>query len=253
METPQSNPTTTLQSTLSSPTSTPQSNNNAPFTDLFIDNQIRVAGTSLNPLFVASDVAKKIGDTNLDRALKRLNPNHVIKQKYTTTQNKIIEMNFLTENGLYRYLMKSDRKEAEPFQDWVCDRLRDLRLQLIKTKDLELKIANSNLNLANLRIEEIEWDFYGALPATYDAAPLDSCSEGMANFYITRYFSLTTRDKTPTVKQLSRRHISQETMDEIYKLSWYHWTQGKYYQDDFELELWKILDKIFLVPQNARK
>lgn len=217
-----------------------------PLTQLFQSQNIRVAGTAHNPLFVASDVAKKIGDRNLSRNLKRLKSSHFVTQPHISAQGKSTEMNFLTEQGLYKYLMKSDRLEAEPFQDWVFEQLREIRLQLINSKDLEIKIANDKLNIATMRIEEIEFNYYRALPSTYDPRPLDSCSDDMADFYITRYFSIHTNEKTSTIKQLSRNNIPQQTMNDIYELAYLYYKINKHDQAEFETDLWKILDKIFI-------
>ena len=93
--------------------------------------QFRVWGTFDNPLFLAKDVALCLGyiDTkgNAGNSLIKctsLNDNEKIKKiaslpKGTSYQKRPAW--FLTESGFYKAVMKSNKPEAEPFKDWVCD------------------------------------------------------------------------------------------------------------------------------------
>lgn len=91
--------------------------------------EIRTAGTSDEPLFCLADVC---------RVLEIGNPSQV-KARLTTNGMKIIDLNelnqnegviinelgnrkatFINEQNLYKVIMRSDKPQAEPFQDWVC-------------------------------------------------------------------------------------------------------------------------------------
>lgn len=80
--------------------------------------EVRVAGTSDNPLFCLADVCKILG-LRVDAVQSRLtddpNPNGV-----TDSIGREQQMNFVNEKNLYKVIMRSDKPQAEPFQDWVC-------------------------------------------------------------------------------------------------------------------------------------
>ena len=89
--------------------------------------EVRVAGTSENPLFCLADIC---------RVLELCNPSQV-KSKFTdgvtqiegvsTTTNQHgvtteqrVKLTFISEKNLYKVIMRSDKPQAEPFQHWVC-------------------------------------------------------------------------------------------------------------------------------------
>lgn len=80
---------------------------------------VRVLGDSNNPLFCASDVCKALGHSNGAVIVGRLFGEGVTKC-YTPTNGGIQELTYLTEPQLYKLIMRSNAKNAEPFQDWVC-------------------------------------------------------------------------------------------------------------------------------------
>lgn len=104
--------------------------------EYFQSNDIRIIGTVDEPLFHLNDVAKKIGDDNARRSTKDFDAKLRVQQKFDdSTQTR--DVYFLTEVGLYRYLMKSSRSEAAPFVEMVCDVLVKIRKQVVD--DLKLK------------------------------------------------------------------------------------------------------------------
>ena len=67
--------------------------------------------------------------------------------------------NFLTESGVYKLIFKSDKKEAEKFQDWVTDEvlpeIRKTGGYISTTNDMsDEDILAKALQIANARIEE---------------------------------------------------------------------------------------------------
>lgn len=80
---------------------------------------VRVIGDSQNPLFCASDVCKALGYKNGRDTIERLFGKGVAKC-YTPTNGGNQELTYLTESQLYKLIMRSDAKNAEQFQDWVC-------------------------------------------------------------------------------------------------------------------------------------
>lgn len=84
---------------------------------------IRTAGTADNPMFCLSDICK-ILDLQTNKVKARLNERGVTLIP-TPTHNQfgaevIQEMIYVNEQNLYKVIMRSDKPQAEPFQDWVC-------------------------------------------------------------------------------------------------------------------------------------
>ena len=91
--------------------------------------EIRVTGTSEEPLFCLVDICKVLEIKNATRAKASLKVGGVHLMKVTTTQknqhgeSKRLHATFFTfisEQNLYRLIMRSDKPQAESFQDWVC-------------------------------------------------------------------------------------------------------------------------------------
>ena len=87
---------------------------------------IQVYGTYENPLFKAKDIGELLEMSNIRQIIKNFNN----KQKgvsLTDTPGGKQEVIFLTEQGLYKVLMRSRKKIAEDFQDWVCEVVEEIR------------------------------------------------------------------------------------------------------------------------------
>lgn len=80
--------------------------------------QIRTAGTSEEPLFCLSDVAKALDYSNPAKAVIDHCKGVTILE--TPTNGGIQNIKFGKESEVYRLIMKSKTNRAEAFQDWVC-------------------------------------------------------------------------------------------------------------------------------------
>jgi len=86
--------------------------------------EVRVAGTSENPLFCLADVCRVLEIKNVSDCKSRLDQRGVVLTD-TPTYNQhgaevIQQLVFINEKTLYKVIMRSDKPQAEPFQDWVC-------------------------------------------------------------------------------------------------------------------------------------
>lgn len=81
---------------------------------------VRVLGNVENPLFCASDVCKALGYTNGRVTIERLFGDDVTKCYITDSIGREQLFSFITEPQLYKPIMRSNAKNAELFQDWVC-------------------------------------------------------------------------------------------------------------------------------------
>ena len=132
--------------------------------------EIRTAGTADNPMFCLSDICK-ILDLQTSKVKARLNERGVSSIP-TPTHNQfgaevIQEMIYVNEQNLYKVIMRSDKPQAEPFQDWVCGEvLPSIRktgsysIQNLSRKELALMVIqaeeeNERLALENKKQAEI--------------------------------------------------------------------------------------------------
>jgi prophage antirepressor-like protein len=72
------------------------------------------------PWFMHSDVCRSLDLSNSRDAMDRLKGNGVAETDVITTLGTR-KANFINEGNLYRLVMRSNKPEAEGFQDWVCD------------------------------------------------------------------------------------------------------------------------------------
>lgn len=80
--------------------------------------QIRTAGTSDEPLFCLTDICRVL-ELTVQNTKKRLNEKGVYPI-YTLTQGGEQQLLYINEQNLYKVIMRSDKPQAEAFQDWVC-------------------------------------------------------------------------------------------------------------------------------------
>ncbi|MEB7383128.1 Bro-N domain-containing protein [Staphylococcus warneri] len=99
---------------------------------LFNNKEVRFIEKDCEYWAVAGDVAKILGFRDGYTAVRVL-PNHVCDtHKVCTTSDKkkarkYQDYTVINEKGIYRLVMRSNKPEAEEFQDWICDVLVELR------------------------------------------------------------------------------------------------------------------------------
>lgn len=81
---------------------------------------LRTVDINGKPYLIGRDVALALGYANPPKAVR----DHVSDKNKTTSEEVTINGTMATlvnESGLYQLIMKSKMKEAEQFQEWVCD------------------------------------------------------------------------------------------------------------------------------------
>lgn len=91
--------------------------------------EVRVAGTSENPLFCLTDICRILDIKNVGDCKSRLDQKGIVLTD-TPTKGGIQSLVYINEKNLYKVIMRSDKPQAEPFQDWVCG---DVLLTIRKT------------------------------------------------------------------------------------------------------------------------
>lgn len=173
--------------------------------------EIRVTGTSDEPLFCLVDICKVLELNNTSMAKRKLKATGIkifeVRSELTNKHGKTIafmdNLTFISEQNLYRLIMRSTKPMAEPFQDWVCgevlpsirkhggyilthegDTDEDIRRRAeevlkatLKQKDKLIREQNMLLGQKNKQLAEQETEIDRLLPkALYADNVLDSIS-----------------------------------------------------------------------------
>jgi prophage antirepressor-like protein len=88
---------------------------------------INIQGTFENPLFQANQIGNLLELKNMHNQICKFND----KQKVLLGTESLGGMQktvFLTEAGLYRLLSRSNKPIAEEFQNWICDVIKEIRI-----------------------------------------------------------------------------------------------------------------------------
>ena len=122
----------------------PQEETFIPLMALFQAQNIRILGTMDEPLFCANDVAEHIGDINYSRKIGKYTRGEYLQMlAATTARGQLRQMQYLTEAGLYKYLLQSKGEKAEMFQRFAYKLLKTEREHyLAKVKEAaEIRIS----------------------------------------------------------------------------------------------------------------
>lgn len=100
---------------------------------------IEIYGTYETPLFKANDIGTMLVMKNVREIIKNYNNKQKLGVSLTDAIGRLQETNMLTEQGLYKILMRSRKPIAEEFQDWVCELIKQIRLNSDKLLQNRIK------------------------------------------------------------------------------------------------------------------
>ncbi len=96
-------------------------------TETWLGHSIRfVEKTPSNWWAIAGDIAEALGYRKIDSMLRKLKPSQK-DAHLMSTLGGLQEVSIISETGIYKVIMRSRRKEAEEFEDWVLETIRTLR------------------------------------------------------------------------------------------------------------------------------
>lgn len=120
--------------------------------------EIRVAGTSDEPLFCLADICRVL-DLHAGMTKQRLDQKGVSLID-TPTNGGIQQLVYISEKNLYKVIMRSDKPQAEPFQDWVCGevlpsirRTGSYSVQKLSRKELAQMVIEAEDEKERLQLE----------------------------------------------------------------------------------------------------
>ena len=136
----------------------------------FNEETIRIVGTFENPLFVAIDICKILGLKNVTDTLKSLPnkwkeiadlDNSEVTFSGRNGVRKTQGLNCITEAGLYRLIMRSNKPISQKFQEVVCEEILpsirktgEFKIQSIIDKNKELEERQLIIEAENKRLED---------------------------------------------------------------------------------------------------
>jgi len=110
--------------------------------ELFGDRRIRIRGTVEELLFNAADVARQIGDASHQaRAVRGYDASYARRVEEKDPEGRERAVQYLTEQGVYRYLTQSRRKEAEAFQKYIYGVIEAERRRVVDAAELRARLA----------------------------------------------------------------------------------------------------------------
>jgi prophage antirepressor-like protein len=114
------------------------------FTENNMHTNIVIKGTYNEPLFRASDIGEILEMGNIRTSIQNFdNTERHVHSMDTSTGIK--QVTFLTEKGLYKVLFKSRKLIAEKFQNWVCEVIKEIRLNGIYDLQKQLEIQKTEM------------------------------------------------------------------------------------------------------------
>lgn len=96
-------------------------------TEIWNGNKIRFVEVNNEWWAVAKDVTNALGLKQVTRAIHSLPKDGVTTSKVIDSLGRSQDVNIINEKSIYRMAFKSRKKEAEEFQDWVFDIIKELR------------------------------------------------------------------------------------------------------------------------------
>lgn len=134
--------------------------------------EIRTAGDAENPMFCLADLCKVL-ELQVQNTKNRLKDDGVYRINLTDSLGREQQALFVNEQNLYRVIMRSDKPQAEAFQDWVCgevlpsirktggyiatapdDTPEIIMAKAIKIADMKIKQQSTMIELQSQQIEE---------------------------------------------------------------------------------------------------
>jgi prophage antirepressor-like protein len=121
-----------------------------------LHTEIIIKGDINNPLFRASDIGTVLEISNIRTSINDFNESEKVVHTMDTLGGSQ-QVTFLTEKGLYKVLFKSRKPIAEKFQNWVCEVIKEIRLNGVYDLQKELeKSQEETKQVENIKKKEYD-------------------------------------------------------------------------------------------------
>ena len=112
-----------------------------------LHTEIVIKGTQMEPLFRASDIGEILEMGNIRTSINDFNDTEKVAVHTMDTTGRKQLITFLTEKGLYKVLFKSRKPIAEKFQNWVCEVIKEIRLNGVYDLQKQLEQQKTEFQL----------------------------------------------------------------------------------------------------------
>ena len=93
-----------------------------------LHTEVVIKGTKTDPLFRASDIGIILEINNIRMSIIDFDESEKRAVSSTDSTGRMQDVTFLTEKGLYKVLFRSRKPIAQRFQNWVCEVIKEIRL-----------------------------------------------------------------------------------------------------------------------------
>ena len=129
-----------------------------------LHTEVVIKGTKTDPLFRASDIGIILEINNIRMSIIYFDESEKRAVSSTDSTGRMQEVTFLTEKGLYKVLFRSRKPIAQRFQDWVCEVIKEIRLngfyelqKEVDQKQKELEQTKNEMSaIENTKNKEME-------------------------------------------------------------------------------------------------
>jgi prophage antirepressor-like protein len=113
---------------------------------------ITIMGSREEPLFRASDIGAVLGISQINSSIRDYDGSEKVVQLLQTLGGPQ-EVTFLTEYGLYEILFRSQKPIAKTFKKWVCEIIKEMRLNAISEYQKQLVHYDKQLQDSQKQVE----------------------------------------------------------------------------------------------------
>jgi prophage antirepressor-like protein len=121
-----------------------------------LHTNIVIKGTYNEPLFRASDIGEILEISNIRQNIQNYDKTEKDVVCLTDSAGRNQNITFLTEKGLYKVLFKSRKPIAEKFQNWVCEVIKEIRINGIYVLENQLKEKEEQIQQKEEQIQQKE-------------------------------------------------------------------------------------------------
>lgn len=121
-----------------------------------LHTEVIIKGTKTDPLFRASDIGIILEINNIRMSIVDFDESEKRAVSSTDSTGRMQDVTFLTEKGLYKVLFRSRKPIAQRFQNWVCEVIKEIRLNGIYELQQEIVQKQKELEQTKNEMSAIE-------------------------------------------------------------------------------------------------
>jgi prophage antirepressor-like protein len=111
-----------------------------------LHTEVVIKGTKTDPLFRASDIGVVLEISNIRTSIMDFDESEKVVHSMNTLGGNQ-DVTFLTEKGLYKMLFRSRKPIAQRFQNWVCEVIKEIRINGLYELQKELEQTKNEISV----------------------------------------------------------------------------------------------------------